>query len=87
MLIGAWVHLFPSRTQKLSTHSPTILAGRLAGKIGNANITNPLADLRKGVLLRRYINHFFTTGMCERSRYTGMLNPTTLSVVSGIEMM
>ena len=33
-----WVHLFPSRTQKLSTHTPTIVAGRLAVKIGNANI-------------------------------------------------
>ena len=32
------VHLFPSRTQKLSSLTPTILAGRLAGKIGNANI-------------------------------------------------
>ena len=27
VLIGVWVHLFPSRTQKLSTLSPTILAG------------------------------------------------------------
>ncbi len=33
-----WVHLFPSRTQKLSTFAPTILGGRLPGKIGNANI-------------------------------------------------
>ena len=32
------VHLFPSRTQKLSSSVPTILAGRLAGKIGYANI-------------------------------------------------
>ena len=32
-----WVHLFPSRTQKLSTCTPTILGGRLPGKIGNAN--------------------------------------------------
>ena len=38
VLIGLWVHLFPSRTQKLSINPPTILAGRLAGKIGNANI-------------------------------------------------
>ena len=32
------VHLFPSRTQKLSSLAPTIVAGRLAVKIGNANI-------------------------------------------------
>ena len=32
------VHLFPSRTQKLSSSVPTILAGRLAGKIGYANM-------------------------------------------------
>ena len=37
MLIGVRVHLFPSRTQKLSLLSPTIVAGRLAAKIGNAN--------------------------------------------------
>ena len=40
------VHLFPSRTQKLSSSAPTILAGRLAGKIGNANIIKSLADRR-----------------------------------------
>ena len=38
VLIVMWVHLFPSRTQKLSTCTPTIVAGRLAVKIGNANI-------------------------------------------------
>jgi len=37
VLIVMWVHLFPSRTQKLSTCTPTIVAGRLAVKIGNAN--------------------------------------------------
>ena len=37
VLIAMWVHLFPSRTQKLSTCAPTILGGRLPGKIGNAN--------------------------------------------------
>ena len=36
-MIAMWVHLFPSRTQKLSTSAPTILGGRLPGKIGNAN--------------------------------------------------
>ncbi len=40
VLIGARVHLFPSRTQKLSSLLPKILAGRLAGKIGSADI-NP----------------------------------------------
>ena len=41
VLIAMWVHLFPSRTQKLSTSAPTILGGRLPGKIGNANILPP----------------------------------------------
>ena len=39
VLIAVRVHLFPSRTQKLSSLAPTILAGRLAGTIGNANIS------------------------------------------------
>ena len=43
VLIGVRVHLFPSRTQKLSSPSPTILCGRLHGKIGNANTENQLA--------------------------------------------
>ena len=37
-MIAVRVHLFPSRTQKLSSFAPTILGGRLPGKIGNANI-------------------------------------------------
>ena len=41
VLIVMWVHLFPSRTQKLSTSAPTILGGRLPGKIGNANTNIP----------------------------------------------
>ena len=41
VLIAVRVHLFPSRTQKLSSHAPTILGGRLPGKIGNANIKKP----------------------------------------------
>ena len=36
-MIAVRVHLFPSRTQKLSSLAPTILGGRLPGKIGNAN--------------------------------------------------
>ena len=36
-MIRSRVHLFPSRTQKLSSILPTILAWRRAGKIGNAN--------------------------------------------------
>ena len=36
-MIAVRVHLFPSRTQKLSSFAPTILGGRLPGKIGNAN--------------------------------------------------
>ena len=40
VLIAVRVHLFPSRTQKLSSLAPTIVAGRLAVKIGNANTEN-----------------------------------------------
>ena len=36
-MIAMRVHLFPFRTQKLSSFAPTILGGRLPGKIGNAN--------------------------------------------------
>ena len=32
------LHLFPSRTQKVSSSAPTRVAGRLGVKIGNANI-------------------------------------------------
>ena len=44
VLIAVRVHLFPSRTQKLSSQAPTILGGRLPGKIGNANIRNSPSD-------------------------------------------
>ena len=37
VLIVMRVHLFPSRTQKLSSCALTILGGRLPGKISNAN--------------------------------------------------
>ncbi len=37
VLIAVRVHLFPFRTQKLSSPAPKILAWRRAGKIGNAN--------------------------------------------------
>ncbi len=37
VLIGLRVHLFPSRTQKLSSGSSTIVCGRLHVKIDNAN--------------------------------------------------
>ena len=36
-MIAVRVHLFPSLTQKFSSLAPTILGGRLPGKIGNAN--------------------------------------------------
>ena len=45
VLIAARVHLFPFRTQKLSSLAPTILGGRLPGKIGNANTRAPGAIL------------------------------------------
>ena len=41
VLIAVRVHLFPSRTQKLSSLAPTIVTGRLVVKIGNANIYIP----------------------------------------------
>ena len=37
VLIGLRVHLFPSRTQKLSSGPSTIVCGRLHVKIDNAN--------------------------------------------------
>ena len=40
VLIAMRVHLFPSRTQKLSSSALTILGGRLPGKISNANTRN-----------------------------------------------
>ena len=40
VLIVMRVHLFPFRTQKLSSCTPTIVAGWLAVKIGNANTKN-----------------------------------------------
>ena len=39
-------HRSPSRTQKLSSCTPTILGGRLPGKIGNAN-TRPHYESRR----------------------------------------
>ena len=44
VLIAVRVHLFPSRTQKLSSQAPTILGGWLPGKIGNANIRKAPSD-------------------------------------------
>ena len=45
VLITVRVHLFPSRTQKLSSRVPTILGGRLPGKIGNANMKTTSYDV------------------------------------------
>ena len=45
-MIAMWVHLFPSRTQKLSTSAPTILGGRLPVKIGNANMNLTASAVR-----------------------------------------
>ena len=45
VLIAARVHLFPFRTQKLSSLAPTILGGRLPGKIGNANTESTRRNL------------------------------------------
>ena len=62
VLITVRVHLFPSRTQKLSSRVPTILGGRLPGKIGNANIEPrlksrgffPPKTVHRTVFSRRY---------------------------------
>ena len=55
------VHLFPFRTQKLSSFAPTILGGRLPGKIGNAN-TN----------LHRNVEVFFRPVSVHRTLADGM---------------
>ena len=57
-MIVMWVHLFPSRTQKLSTCTPTILGGRLPGKIGNAN-TKPRLKSRGFFLAKTCHRHVF----------------------------
>ena len=59
VLIGVWVHLFPSRTQKLSTPSPTILCGWLHGKIGNANTENLTRNREVFCCLKQSTGLFF----------------------------
>ena len=62
-----WVHLFPSRTQKLSTCTPTILGGRLPGKIGNANTRSLDRNVgafsaykwRESLVLNTYIGKYY----------------------------
>ena len=49
VLIATRVHLFPSRTQKLSPCTPTILGWRRPGKIGSCRIPQK-QTARKGVL-------------------------------------
>ena len=64
------VHLFPSRTQKLSSSAPTILAGRLAGKIGDANTMKSLAK-RRG---------FFAYQLCAANRQIGACLSATVGM-------
>ena len=61
VLIAMRVHLFPSRTQKLSSCTPTILGGRLPGKIGNAN-TEPPTKVGGFFLLKHATGMFLTQG-------------------------
>ena len=51
-----WIHLFPSRTQKLSTCTPTIVAGWLAVKIGNANTKAASKCLRLSFITVRMLH-------------------------------
>ena len=67
VLIAMRVHLFPSRTQKLSSSAPTILAGWLAGKIGNANI-RPAQSGRSFLLC---FDLFLTRVLCRLKPATG----------------
>ena len=60
VLIVMRVHLFPYRTQKLSSCTPTILGGRLPGKIGNAN-TKPRLKSR-GFFLPASVHRTLATG-------------------------
>ena len=39
------IHLYPSRTQKLSSPAPKILGGRLPGKIGHCRFLNRSATV------------------------------------------
>ncbi len=48
-------HLFPCRTQKLSSSSPTILGGRLPGKIGFADLYAPLAQMVEQLTLNQWV--------------------------------
>ena len=49
-------HLFPCRTQKLSSSSPTILCGRLHGKIGFADLEYaPLAQMVEQLTLNQWV--------------------------------
>ena len=44
VILSQRVHLFPFRTQKLSSAEPTILGGRLPGKIGRGQHYSSLAQ-------------------------------------------
>ena len=66
VLIVMRVHLFPSRTQKLSSCTLTILGGRLPGKISNAN-TWPRLKSRGFFLPKTCHRHVLTAG-----RYVGL---------------
>ena len=40
MTMAERIHLFPSRTQKLSSHAPIILGGKLPGNVGRCRFVN-----------------------------------------------
>jgi hypothetical protein len=47
--IAKRIHLFPSRTQKLSSFAPKILGGRLPGRIGRCRFTNAKTHFTRSV--------------------------------------
>ena len=75
-----WVHLFPSRTQKLSTCTPTILGGRLPGKIGNANTRSSTTSVVEFYIFgwEQWIVHLFPVGVnrCAPRRERRRRTPT-----------
>ena len=40
MILAKRIHLFPSRTQQLSSLAPMILGGKLPGKVGRCQFSN-----------------------------------------------
>ena len=60
MTLAVRSHLFPSRTQKLSSLAPTILDWRRSGKIGCCCIQKESIHQKMGAFLFGYNNHSHT---------------------------